>query len=331
MTDVSPAPVIPGPITPLATADSVPVHTAILAPLRAAWGWILATVSVCVVLVLYQQATATPVYSATAVVAAATPPSPNKLGSLSSLASIADVNIGAKQLTPFDQFLFVVYSPDLASYQIKVRPMSRLVFADEWDAARRQWKRPAGFGAALRAVFDPIFQLPAWSPPDALTLAGHYGRVLDERKLADGGMMRLAYADTNPQRAAVVLDLMIRDGNEKLRLEAAAAARAQAQYLRSRIEQTGVSAYRNALLDLLAQQEQTLLLSNGATPYAAKVIETVTVSPVPTSQRPVIYALIAAVLGFSLSAFVAIVVYNRRAFRARRRAEASVDPVPLAS
>ena len=330
MTDVSAAPIIPGPVPLLVVADSIPVHTAIIAPLRAAWGWILATVVVFVVLVLYQQATVTPVYSATAVVAAATPPSASKLGSLRSLASIADVDIGGKQLTPFDQFLFVVYSPDLARYQIKVRPMLRLVFADDWDAARRQWRRPAGVGAALRAAFYPIFQLPGWSAPDSLTLADHYGRVLDERKLADGGLMRLAYADTNPQRAAAILALMISDGNEKLRLEAAAAARAQAQYLRARIVQTEVREYRNALLDLLAQQEQTLLLSNGATPYAAKVIETVTVSTVPTSQRPVIYALIAAVFGFSVSAFVAIVVYNRGAFRARRSAEANVNPVPFA-
>jgi hypothetical protein len=318
MINLPPAPAEGG-IPPLiVVSDSIPFHTAIVAPLRAAWRWILATVVMFAGLSLLQQALARPVYSASAVVAASTPPSGNKSGNLGRIAAIAGVDLGSKQVTSFDQFLFIVHSLELSSYQIGVRPMLRLVFADDWDPALREWKRPAGFGASLRSAILPMFHLPVWSPPDAMSLADHYDLVLDERKLADSGLVRLVYADTDPRRAAVVLSLIIADGNERLRREAAASARLQAQYLRERIAQTEVREYRNTLIDLLADEEQTLLLSNGAIPYAAKTIEAVNVSPVPTSQRPLIYALIASVLGFSIAAFVAIVSYNRRLFRGRR-------------
>ena len=322
MTDVPPTTaaepaMIAVPLVPM--LDGVPFQTAIIAPLRAFWRWIVGAMVGCVAIVLFQQATATPLYSASAVVAASSPASSSKLGNLGSLASIAGVDLGtAKTVTSFDQFLFILYSPELAEYQIRNRRILPLVFARDWDGERHVWKRPVGLIAAVKSTILPIFHLPSWSPPDAQSLATRYGRSLDERKLPDSGLVRLVYTDVDPKRAEVILSFLVADANERLRREAFQTARAQAQYLRDRIAQTEVREYRNTLVELLAQQEQTLLLSNGAVPYAAKLIEGINASNVPTSQRPFIYALIAAVSGLSVASFIAILAYNRRAFQVAR-------------
>lgn len=293
--------------------------TQLVAPLRRYWHWIAAVTLLAMALMLILQIRAVPVYTAKAVLSASNNTTSGAVSKLGKLATFAGIDLGgSKPASSFERFQFLLGSPELAAYQMRQRDMLKLVFADSWDAANRRWKRPEGLGAWVATTINPVFGLPAWLPPDARSLAAHYDRVLDLQKVPDTGMIRLVYTDPDPRRAATVLRLLIEDNNEMLRRSAAGLARAQAQYLRSRIAMTQVADYRATLVDLLTEQEQTLLLSNGSMPFAAEQVEAVNASPVPT-KRPLLYMLIAGVIAFSFSALVAVIVFNRRQFRLQRR------------
>ena len=249
-------------------------------------------------------------------VAAETPGQSGKssLGGLSGLASVAGVSLpgGSGQTSPFDKFKFLLTSYDLATFQVAQRPMLQIAFAGAWDQSRKRWLEPQGFRASFERWFDPLFGIPASPPIDARTLTGFYASKLKIQSIPDTDLFRVVFDDPQPARAAMLLDYLLRDANELLRRRAQANARMQAAYLRDRLSQVEVQTYRETLLSLLQQQEQTLMLANGQLPYAAQLVEQINVSPVPTSKHPLLYATIAFGLGLCLGAFGVIVAHNRR-------------------
>ncbi len=286
-------------------------------PLRRHWWIVLAIGLVCAFVVLAWQAVSVPRYSAYAVIGAAETPGQRgnaSLGGLSGLASAAGVSIPGStgQTSPFDQFKFLLTSPDLAVFQATQRPMLQIAFAGAWDAVLRRWREPQGLQARFDRWFNPIFGIPAAPPIDTRTLAGFYSGKLKLQAVPDTELTRVVFEDPDPVRAAQLLDYLLMDANEMLRRRAQANARMQASYLRNRLALVEVQNYRETLVALLQQQEQTLMLANGQMPYAAQRIEQINVSPVPTSKRPLLYATIAFVIGLCLGAFAVIVAHNVR-------------------
>lgn len=280
------------------------------------WRWIAAATLLATALMLILQARAAPVYVASAVVSPTNNSNSGQTSKIGRLASFAGIDLtSAKPASNYERFLFLLSSPELAAYQIREHNMLRVVFAGQWDPARHRWKDAAGWNASLRAVINPIFGLPLSPPPDEHALAGYYARALETQKVPDSGLTRLVFHDADPARAKMLLRMLIEDANELLRREAAGYARQQADYLRTRIATTPVQDYRTTLIDLLAEQEQTLLLSNGSMPFAAEQIEAVNASPIPT-KRPLLFGALAGVVAFCLASLVAVIVHNRRLYSA---------------
>lgn len=306
------------PVVPLVV--SVPAYgfsAELVEPLRRRWPVVLAVALTCALAVLVWQAVAVPRYSAYAVIGAAETPGQggkSSLGGLSGLASVAGVSLpgGTGQTSPFDQFKFLLTSFDLATFQITQRPMLRIAFPGAWDPTLRRWREAEGLPASVERGLDPLFGIPASTPIDARTLAGFYGSKIKIQPIPDTELFRVVFDDPDPARAMMLLDYLLRDANELLRRRAQANARMQAAYLRNRLSLVEVQTYRETLVSLLQQQEQTLMLANGQLPYAAQLIEQINVSPVPTSKHPALYATIAFVLGLCLGAFAVIVVHNRQ-------------------
>lgn len=306
------------PVVPLVV--SVPVYgfsAELVEPLRRRWPTVLAIAVACAAVVLIWQAVTVPRYSAYAVIGAAETPGQggkSSLGGLSNLASVAGVSLpgGGNQTSPFDQFKFVLTSFDLATFQMTQRPMLQIAFPGAWDPTLKRWREPEGMRASADRGFNSIFGIPSAPPVDARALAGFYSSKIKLQPVPDTELVRVVFDDADPARAAMLLNYLLRDANEMLRRRAQANARMQAAYLRDRLSLVEVQAYRETLISLLQQQEQTLMLANGQLPYAAQLVEQINVSALPTSKHPLLYATIAFVLGLCLGAFAVIVAHNRQ-------------------
>ena len=309
-------------------------ETQIVEPIRRHWAWILVATVLAAIAALALQALSPPVYTASAVMGPASSGSDSlqgKLSGLAGLAGLAGVNLGRDAGTPaFEKFKFMVYSKRLGDYQAAKPGFLQKMFPRQWNAVTRQWKEPTGLGQSVRSAINPVFGLPAWLPPGGDDVAATYDRNLGVSKVSTTEMVRMTYKDRDPERALELLKGIIQDSDNLIRMDAASRAAQQAEYLRGRLAQTTIEDYRSTLLKLLAEQEQTLMLTQSSLPFSAEPVQEPIVDRVP-NKRPVLYALIAAVVGFSFSAFAAIVIESRRA--ARRRAgywAAGAEPaVPL--
>jgi hypothetical protein len=257
-------------------------------------------------------------YSTSVVLVATSENDGDRLSQLSGFASLAGISIKANTgVSNFERFTYLLHSPELAEWQIKRRNILQLLFPEKWDPNQKSWRAPSGIGAefkqALAWVTGDIF----WHPPDAFSVVDEYDRHLEVRRIASGasmaeesGLVRLTYSDTDPTRATEVLGALVADANEMLRADAAARAAIQSEYLREKLKDVSVQEYRETLQKLLSEQEQTLMLTSSRLPFAAQPVSGQSVPPKETPRRTLLFTLIGAALGFSLSYFIAILAYN---------------------
>ncbi len=291
------------------------VHHTFVRPLRDRWILVLAIPAALVLSVLIIQVITTPKYTVSAVITATKQESDaltRQLGQLGGIAGLAGASLGAsEQVSEFDKFQFLLTSERLAAFHVERRNMLPIVFSKTWNPEKQQWERPSGAGQAVKDVLYPLFGLQPWSAPDYRLLARQYANNLNVRGISDTGMVEIAYADTDPERARFVLEAMFEDTNSLLRNEAKAQAESKARYLRIQLGQAEIIEYRINLAGLLAREEQILMLTSTKGPYAADLVQPYVLSPQPTSQRPILFSIIAALVGLSFSIFIALVLGPR--------------------
>jgi hypothetical protein len=267
--------------------------------------------AISVALVLAIQIFKPPVHTAVAAIAPtreAVTGLDGQLGGLSKLAAVAGVNVGSTRMPvgDFEKFRFLLFSSRLGEYQARTREILPLVFDEEWTGT--SWQKPGSLVQIAKDLLYPPFGLVAWAPPDGRSLSRHYDEKLKVSELGESGIFQISIRDTDPDRAQLLLEWVIDDANELVRRDAQSRATKRADYLRQQIATAAVAEYRSNLADLLAKEEQTLMLASTSLPFAADMVQPVTIARNPGSQRPALFAAVAGVLGLSLSVFLALLL-----------------------
>ena len=257
---------------------------------------------------------ATARYTATVVVVPATNRTdlPQLRGGLAALSGLAGGKLGGNNVNSMDRFTFLLTSTRLAERQIARRPILLVLFPERWDARHRGWVPPTGFVQGISESLKQIFGIPTLIAPDKFAVAKTYEKNLAQAKIGDTELIRISYNDKDPARAVQVLRWIVDDANEIVRGDAAQRAQQQSAYLRERLRTSTIQDYRETLLSLLAQEEQTLMLSSSRLPFAADTIEGESTSPVPTSKRPFTTMMAGALLGLMLTYLACMIAFNFR-------------------
>jgi uncharacterized protein involved in exopolysaccharide biosynthesis len=293
-----------------------PLRVDLVAPaIRYRW-WLLLGAIVGVLLALTYQLVATPRYTASVVLAPANTRqerSSTGLGGLSGLAGLAGGKLGgAEKVTSLERFKFLLTSNRLAQWQIQRRHVLFTLYPAQWDAVRRRWKPPTGFLATAIGAFKTLFGIPAWSPPDQFAVQSTYTKNLRQSKVGDTELVRVTYEDTDARRATMILKSIVDDCNEIVRQDSIEHARAEAAYIRQRLRLETLQEYRSTLLLILEEEEQSLMLASTNLPFVAETVENYSVSNVPTSKKPLTYAVGGGLLGGFLVYVLALFRFNRR-------------------
>ena len=297
----------------MASADE-PANLDLITPMfRYRWMLLAGTIFGLLLAVVFE-IVSTPRYTATVVLvpAANRTELPQLKGGLAALSGLAGGKLGTGNVSSMDRFGFLLTSTRLAEHQIMHRQVLQVLFPERWDKALGRWKEPSGFIQPIAGGVKQIFGIPAWTPPDKFAVAKLYEKSLAQGKVGDTELVRLSYTDKDPARAERVLRWIVDDANEIVRADAALRAQQQSGYLREQLRTITVQDYRETLLSLLAQEEQTLMLSSSRMPFAADTIEGDATSPIPTSKRPATSAIAGALVGLVLTYLAALIAFNLR-------------------
>lgn len=255
--------------------------------------WLVAMITglttlLCLVYVLV----ATPWFRAEVVLVAANNKDlPGGLAQFGGLASLAGINLGTQAGT--EEAVAVLKSREFVHDFIVEKNLLTVLFADEWDATAKKWKKQ-----------DPLDQ------PDIRDAVDYFDkdvRSVDEDKKS--GVVVLGITWKDPNAAAEWANALATRVNDRLRGRAQALAERNISYLESEIANTNVVTMQQSIGRVLEAEMQKLLMARGNEEFAFKVVD----RAVPPKEHARPKRLLVVLAGFMAGGIISVlVVYGRR-------------------
>jgi uncharacterized protein involved in exopolysaccharide biosynthesis len=205
----------------------------------------------------------------------------------------------------------------------KPEVMHRL-FYKEWDPATQRWKSTTrGPLLALANGLKNLLGFPPpkpWSPPDA-------GSVLDllEKQIViayrpNRPLVTITYRNRDPRFGVEFVEALHQAADAQLRQTVLYRSSAYIDYLLKELQSVTVVPYRDALAQVLAQQELQRIQTQANVPYAIEVFAPPTASPRPTTPLAPVVLVAAALAGLLIAVLLALTTRVRLAAGTHRQA-----------
>ncbi len=240
----------------------------------------------------------------------------SQLGSLGALASIASVRLpqGAGEQN------FLNFSQSLVSRSTAEGLMARpdllhVIFENEWDPQSRRWTAPHGAVKAIATIGRTLLGLPVfpYRVPDAARLQDYLEKNVTIAEDTRKPIIAMSYSNKDPKFAAALLTALTSIDDETLRRKSLARSKDYIAYLEDQFKIVQLAESRTALAAVLGEQEKLRMLASARAPFAAEPVSDIGVSDQPTTPKPVLFLIAAAVAGLILGVLATLV---RAGFRA---------------
>jgi hypothetical protein len=218
-------------------------------------------------------------------------------GALGLIAGITGSSLGGA--SKFTQFLSALSSTGVGQMLDQKYNMSCRVFASDCDQKTLQWRHRTGFRAWLNGITSKLSGLPDPNGPHTpIELAQYVESQVIVTTDKTSQIVKLNYLSSKPEFAARFMSLLITTTNDYIRLQDRSVLRQYVGYLTNQASQATNVAQRDALDQLLLQQERKLMLSEVDVPYAATVLDGPTIAPMNSAiKRIVIYTMLGGIVG----------------------------------
>jgi uncharacterized protein involved in exopolysaccharide biosynthesis len=273
--------------------------------LRLGWRTPLLLVGIAVVYTLLTLPLQKPTYRVTMLVV----PAPNEqstttgTGGLSALLSFAGNTQSSSNYTRYQKLLV---SPVVAEAMDKKYGMIRYVFASYWDKERRIWVAPNTLRGFLLGWLFQLSHVPAWSPPDATSLATYLEDNLLIVPAVRNDILTISMTNSDVAFAKKVMLAAHEQANIVLRDQVARRAHQQVLYLQEKLTQTTISDYRQTLLQILSTQEKNLMLTQTNASFAAEILDPPVASQIPVAPRPILSMFVAVLAGGLVGSIIVV-------------------------
>jgi hypothetical protein len=138
------------------------------------------------------------------------------------------------------------------------------------------------------------------NPIDLATYIEHNVVALQLKKT--DSVMTVTYVHRNPQFAAQFLSQVVKATNDYVRTQSRETQKRYVEYLSNSAAQTTNVEQRQAIDNLLLQEERQLMMTEVDVPYAAQILDGPTVIPVNRALKTIaIFTAIGMVLGLAIA------------------------------
>jgi hypothetical protein len=202
------------------------------------------------------------------------------LGQLGALGSL--VGIGGGETTIFAEHLALLRSPELARRLDEKHNLRIRLFSSMWDAENEVWVPSSGIVSSFKRGVKSLLGYPDWTPPDDVSLQKALSLRLAVINHSVGTeLKRVEWAYSDADYAGKVLQWMVDEANLILREQRLTETRQQIIFLTERLETARNSYQKDALAQILLEQERTNLLLHTPTGPGASIFDPVIVERNP--------------------------------------------------
>ena len=211
-------------------------------------------------------------------------------GQLEGLAALAGVSVGGRDMA---EAVAVLRSREFAREFIEENGLLQVLFSDEWDSSRGQWKED-----------DPA----KW--PDVRDAVKRFReRILIVREDRKTGHVTLIVEWTDAETAAEWATNLVKRLNASLRNQAIEEGETNIEFLRSELSQTNLVTLQQSIGRLLDSELQKLMLARGNEEFAVKVLDPAHVPKQRSRPRRTVIAMVGTMAG-GILAVVGVVLFG---------------------
>ena len=217
----------------------------------------------------------------------------SQFGGLATLAGVDIPGGGGRK----EESLATLSSPGLVREFIQARNLLPVLFAERWDAATGKWRS----GTKVPTMEDAV------------------KRFIDDVRIVSedrrSGIITVTVEWFEPALAADWANGLVETANEKLRQQAVEKADRSQKYLLGVLEKTTVTDLRQGIYRLIEEQVNSAMLANVQPEYAFHVVDHAVAPDRKIRPKRAVLTVVAGAVGF---VFAFVIIYVRRAQRARR-------------
>ncbi|GAA0542045.1 hypothetical protein GCM10008941_22500 [Rhizomicrobium palustre] len=218
-----------------------------------------------------------------------------------------------------------MYSVQTAERLDKDFGLLRKQNAKIWDPEHNTWKRPEGAFFAFKQFIHKTLKTALWSPPDASDVVNYLKENLDTSQTKTPNVYMVTLRNPDPKLVGPLLEGVLRETNAIIRDVDRKRAQEAEAYLVSKLSSGTVTSVdqRQALAQLLATEEQRLLLVNLRPNYASEPLDVITVSKGPVWPMTGLFLKIGPIFGI----FVGVLFVVLRATMGNRAKDERISVV----
>ncbi|SNS69380.1 MULTISPECIES: hypothetical protein [unclassified Azospirillum] len=217
----------------------------------------------------------------------------------------------------FGNFLTSLGAVQLGEKLMADPAIATKIFADRWDAEKKQWKPAGGLRSMVGRGLRSLFGLEPWAPPTAFEMRDYIKGAVKVTKVTDSRASRLAYQHTDPAFAKLFLGRVVRELDTILRTQKLAQIGQENDALRARFNVEQNSSVRDYMLRWISENENKIVEAESAEFFAFRVLDPLSVNPQPVTPRPLfaliisfILAVVGGILLLGLLGFIRILRRN---------------------
>jgi uncharacterized protein involved in exopolysaccharide biosynthesis len=227
----------------------------------------------------------------------------SQIGNLGALASVAGVRLpqgsGEQNFLNFSQSLL---SRSTAEGLLTHPALIHVMFEKEWDQRLQRWVEPRGAVKSITTFGRTMLGLPVfpYKAPNAARVQDYLEKNVAVAEDTRKPIIAMTFSDRDPEFAVKLLTAITTINDETLRRKSLARSKDYIAYLEDQLSSVQLAESRMALAAVLGEQTKLRMLASASAPFAAEQVSAIGVSDQPTTPKPIVFLIAAAIGGLIL-------------------------------
>lgn len=246
---------------------------------------------------------------------------PSSLAGLGGIASFAGIDLPSGSNADFSSFPLLMQSREVAERLLSDDEMMRSLFEDEWDLDAKAWRQPERSG--LRSILSYVKSILTGNPsapyvsPDAARLADLIFETVSASIDSKSELLNVSAETEDPALIRRLIEQVVLSSDTLLRERFIKEGSSALEFYKAQLSRAQSGEHREALAQLIVQEEQKLMLATRSSSYVAEVFRGPDISLEPTSPKSILVLALSLVIGLVIGSGI---VLMRNAFLNRRPA-----------
>ena len=275
--------------------------------------WLISSITIasCIFIVLYSLSIPNVYRSSALVMPAQSQGSsmPGSLSGLGGLASMAGISIPSGNSNNKEEAIAVLTSHQfLEDFIINNDILLPLMASKGWDPKKNELI----LNPKIYDIKNKKWAGKTNTPPSIQEAVRSFRQIYIVSENKKNGFVTISIDFYSPYVSKEWIDLIIENINETMRVQAVSMATSSLNYLNEQISKTNISEIKIVLSELAKSETQKIMLSKSSPEYVFKTIDKAFAPEIKISPRRSVICIIGALVGFSLSLLISILLRLRK-------------------